>query len=175
LREREVHKVPLQIEPIRFQDYGINIFNSVLTKSALKKTIKKRLITINGFPAATASFISGGEAIVLYEFEESLNKRRFELTLEVVYEDDFLAVINKPPGILVSGNKLKTIIHALPFNLKKSTQPDMLASPKPAHRLDFPTSGLLLVAKSSKSLVALGNMFEKKRFLKYIMPLLLAQ
>ena len=110
--------------------------------------------------------ITGGETIVLYDLEESLVKKTFKSALEIVYEDDFLAIINKPAGILVSGNKLKTIVNALPFNLHKSTQPDVLSFPLPVHRLDFPTSGLLIVAKTNKTLVAFGKMFEKKQIFK---------
>lgn len=166
MNEREVHIALSQNEPIRFQDYGIDIFHSLSTKSSLKKAIKKGLITINGLPANTATYINGGEQIVLYEVEENFKKTTFELTLEVVYEDDFLAVINKPPGILVSGNKLRTIVNALRSNINKSTLPDSLTSPLPVHRLDFPTSGLLIIAKTNKTLISLGNMFEAKEISK---------
>lgn len=166
MKEREVHTVPAQLEPIRFQDYGIDIFHSLSTKSALKKAIKNGLITINGLPANTATFVHGGETITLFESENNKNTRNPNIKLEIVYEDDSLAVINKPSGVLVSGNKLKTIVNALPFSLEKSIQQDALTSPLPVHRLDFPTSGLLLIAKTNKTLVALGKMFGRKEISK---------
>ena len=102
----------------------------------------------------------------MFELEENRRLNNLEFILEVIYEDDYLAIIDKPPGILVSGNKLKTIVNALPFNLQVSSQIDALINPLPVHRLDFPTSGLLLIAKTNNALVALGKMFEEKKISK---------
>ena len=63
----ETHKVPSLENPIRLQEYGVGIFNTVLTKSSLKKTIKKGLILVNQTIASTALFIKGGEIIELLE------------------------------------------------------------------------------------------------------------
>jgi len=71
-----------------------------------------------------------------------------------------MAVINKPAGIIVSGNTFKTVFNALPHNLQKSTQPDALHLPTPVHRLDNQTSGLLLVAKTKTAQIELGNQFK---------------
>jgi RluA family pseudouridine synthase len=84
------------------------------------------------------------------------------LSLEVLFEDSDLAVIWKPSGINVSGNQFKTIQNALMFNLKKSIGIDALNWPKPVHRLDNQTSGVLVIAKSKKARVVLGQAFENK-------------
>ena len=84
----------------------------------------------------------------------------------MVFEDEYLAVINKPPGIEVSGNKYKTIENALSINLKPSAQPDALPWPRPVHRLDYSTSGLLLIAKTSTAQRLLGQAFEERRIHK---------
>ncbi|MGO3183881.1 MAG: RluA family pseudouridine synthase [Aequorivita sp.] len=81
--------------------------------------------------------------------------------LEVLFEDDYLAVIHKPAGILVSGNSFKTIANALDQNLKRSNLPDSTI-PKPVHRLDYATTGILLVGKTSSSIRALNKLFENK-------------
>lgn len=166
MKERQIHTVPLLEQAVRFQDYGVDIFNAINSKSGLKKSIKKGLITINGVLASTATFIKGGEVITLYELEKTKDAINPNIELEIIYEDDYLAVINKPPGVLVSGNKLKTIVNALPYNLKESSQSDALSRPLTVHRLDFPTSGLLLVAKTNKVLISLGKMFEENTILK---------
>ncbi|GHC63594.1 RluA family pseudouridine synthase [Ulvibacter litoralis] len=163
---KETHTVPNQEAPVRFQEYGISIFTSVTTKSGLKKLIKKQVITIDTVPATTATYIKGGETICLFEAETPLKASNLVFPLEVCYEDEHLAIINKPAGILVSGNKHKTIVNALPSNLSKSNEVDALSHPKPVHRLDFPTSGLLLIAKTNTALVALNKLFEEKQISK---------
>lgn len=161
----ETHIAVAQKQPIRLQEYGINIFLHISTKSALKKALKKNLITVDGKIATTATFIKGGEVIELYKPVIAPNKRAFILDLEVIFEDDYLAVINKPAGILVSGNTFKTIANALSQNIKKSSQLDVVV-PQPVHRLDYPTTGLLVVGKTSSSIVALNKLFKEKEITK---------
>lgn len=100
-----------------------------------------------------------GQVIELLETPQSQPKI-FELQLEVLFEDNFMAAIHKPAGFSVSGNAYKTIYNALPFNLKKSTESDALPWPTPLHRLDNQTSGILLIAKTKTAQIALGNQFE---------------
>ena len=76
-----------------------------------------------------------------------------------------MAIINKPAGILVSGNSFATIYNALPLHITKSTQPDAIRS-KPVHRLDYPTSGLLLIGKTNQSVSALHRLFEERKIKK---------
>jgi len=84
----------------------------------------------------------------------------------VVYEDDHMAVINKPAGISVSGNLFKTVVNTLSFNLKESSEKDKLNWPLPVHRIDNPTRGLLIVAKTKTASIKLGQAFEKKQIEK---------
>ncbi len=86
--------------------------------------------------------------------------------MDVIYEDEYIAVVNKPPGINVSGNEFGTIENALLFNIKRSKKKDALIKPKPVHRLDNQTSGLLLIAKTRNTQVNLGDQFEKKQVRK---------
>ena len=76
---------------------------SVPTKSALKKALKKNYITVNGKIATTATLIKGGETIVLTVPEDTSTNKRLVFPLKVLYEDNYLAIIHKPAGILVSG------------------------------------------------------------------------
>lgn len=77
-----------------------------------------------------------------------------------------MAIINKPPGITVSGNSFKNIFNALPYNLKESSEIDKLFKPTPVHRLDNQTSGILLIAKTKTAQVELGNQFSNKTIQK---------
>ena len=137
----------------------------VATRSAIKKAIKKKLILVDNIPATTAKIITGGEKITLFSSEEKLTTKPLKLKLSVVFEDDYLAVIEKPPGILVSGNTFKTIDNALEQNINKSNQYDAV-KPRPVHRLDYPTTGLLLIGKTSSSIQLLNQLFEHKKIKK---------
>lgn len=109
--------------------------------------------------------IQGGEDIGCKINSEGAKDRKLQLDLEVLFEDDFLAVINKPAGILVSGNKFLTVANALAQNLKPSNQLDAL-QPQPIHRLDYATSGVLLVGKTSQSIQKLGELFSSREIEK---------
>ena len=165
MRLLETHIAKEQKSPIRIQEYAVGIFNTVTTRSALKKAIKKKLILVDNIPATTAKIITGGEKITLFSSEEKLTTKPLKLKLSVVFEDDYLAVIEKPPGILVSGNTFKTIDNALEQNINKSNQYDAV-KPRPVHRLDYPTTGLLLIGKTSSSIQLLNQLFEHKKIKK---------
>jgi RluA family pseudouridine synthase len=88
------------------------------------------------------------------------------LPLEILYEDEQLALLIKPADYVVSGNTFQTIERSLPFNLKPSTAADAYPQAKAVHRLDRPTAGLLLVAKTATARKHLGAQFEQKTIQK---------
>ena len=92
---------------MRLQEYGVGIFKAAATKSALKKLLKKGYLSIDGRPASTATWIKGGEQLSLRIPQQPNNQKKLRLVLDVLYEDEFLAVVHKPAGILVSGNSFK--------------------------------------------------------------------
>jgi len=161
----ETHIVPNLPTPIRLQEYGVGIFSAAFTKSALKKALKKKFITVDANIATSATFIHGGECIRLSIPKEVSPKKKLIFPLNVVFEDDYLAVIHKPAGILVSGNRFKSIANALAQNIQHSTLPDA-TTPQPVHRLDYATTGILLVGKTSSSIRALNRLFENKAIKK---------
>ncbi len=159
------HKVPILKQPTRLQDYIVTIFTLLPTKSGCKKAIKKKLILVNGKIATTGLYIKGNETIELFKTQETSPKKQFDFPLEVLFEDNYLAVIYKPAGILVSGNSFATIDNALGQNLQKSILPNA-TRPRPVHRLDYPTSGLLLIGKTTESIIKLNKLFENKEIQK---------
>jgi len=163
--EKYTHVAIPQENPRRLQEYGVGIFPSLFTKSALKKALKKKLILVDGKVGQTSTFIKGNEVITFTPAVGKTSQRKLIHQLEVVYEDDYLAIIHKPAGILVSGNSFKTVANALEQNLRKSQQSDAI-KPQPAHRLDYATTGLLLIGKTSASLLALNRLFENKQIAK---------
>jgi 23S rRNA pseudouridine1911/1915/1917 synthase len=161
----ETH-IALQLKvPTRLQEYAVGIFKTIPTKSGIKKAIKKKLVFVDGAQASTALFIKGGEKIELFQLDTETTFKRLDFPLEVLFEDDFLAIIYKPSGVLVSGNKFVTIANALAQNLQKSSESDAV-KPQPIHRLDYPTSGVLLVGKTSTAITALSQLFETKEVQK---------
>ncbi len=127
----------------------------------MKKVLKQQRITVNNDIATSATYIKGGECITLSTPEDTELSRKLIFPLKVLFEDSYLAVVHKPAGILVSGNSFKTIANALTQNLNPSDLPDPTA-PKPVHRLDYATTGVLLVGKTSSAIRALNKLFEAK-------------
>ncbi|MDO6803899.1 RluA family pseudouridine synthase [Wenyingzhuangia sp. 1_MG-2023] len=160
----EKHISPSLSTPKRLSDYAVGIFQSIPSKAGIKKALKKGLILVNKHRGVSGEFICGGETIELIE-DETVAKKNIDLKLDVIWEDDYLAVIYKPAGLLVSGNKAKTVTNALAFNLQPSNLPNAV-KPQPVHRLDFATSGLLLIGKTADSIAILGKLFEEKNIQK---------
>lgn len=150
---------------MRIQEFDVSVFESIATKSSLKKAIKKKLVLINGKVATTATHISENDTIEIYA-EEMIPKKIFKLEIPIVFEDDDMAIINKPAGFPTNGNYFKTIENALPHNLKLSGAIDALQFPKPVHRLDNPTSGILIVAKTKSAQLQLHQQFEQQQISK---------
>ena len=151
--------------PMRLQEYGVGIFDEIGTKSALKKILKKQCIQVNDIVATSATFIHEGDRISLEIPNDVKFKRKLIFPLKVLFEDDYLAVIHKPAGILISGNSFKTITNALVQNLEESKLSDA-TTPQPVHRLDYATTGLLLIGKTSSSIRRLNKLFENKEVAK---------
>ncbi len=170
MRIIESHIVPAIAEKIRLQEYAVGIFKMLPSKSGLKKAIKKQEILLDGKVAQTSDWIEEHQRIDFIQKEAPVLKV-FKLSLEVVFEDDHLAVINKVSGYPTSGNYFKTIEHALPYNLKISALSDALQYPLPVHRLDNPTSGLLIVAKTKSAQLKLHQDFEEIKIHKIYLAL----
>lgn len=149
----------------RLSDLPAGTFQTIKSRKAFKMALKQGLVLLNGKQAYTADQVQGGELIELFK-EPIQHKPIIPLQLEVLFEDEFLAVVYKPAGLLVSGNKRWTFENALPENLKKSDQTDSLARPEPIHRLDYPTSGALLVGKTAGMVSLLNRQFEARSIQK---------
>lgn len=112
--------------------------------------------------ATSATLVKAGDRLSLSIPQEVSPGKTLVLPLKLLFEDDYLAVIHKPAGILVSGNSFKTIANALVQNIQRSNLPDA-TKPQPVHRLDYATTGALLIGKTSSSIRALNRMFEDKK------------
>ena len=148
----EAHTVPALVEKERISDYAVNIFKILPTKSGIKKALKKGEITIDGRKASSGDWLFGGEKITI---SQENKVRPYKLNYDVVYEDDHLAVINKPAGIPVHSHAHRNIQNSLSYNLSASSIDDAMLIPRPVHRLDHETSGLLIIAKTYQAMTQL--------------------
>ena len=89
-----------------------------------------------------------------------------EIKLNIVYEDEHFAVINKPQGMVVhpasSYQKNDTLVNALLADLDKLSSINGVIRPGIVHRLDKDTSGLIVVAKTDEAHKSLASQIEKK-------------
>lgn len=155
----ERHTVPVGIEKERLSDYLVGIFSHLPSRKSVKKAIDNKQVLVNGNRASTGLWVQPGMQI---ELLPKVKKPVYELNIPVVYEDEHLAIVNKPAGLATSGNDFKTLENTLSFNLKVVNG----FQPQPVHRLDRATSGLLIVAKSAKSRILLGEMLADRKVKK---------
>lgn len=162
---KESHLVPKLDSPQRLSDYVVGIFQSITSKKGMRKAIDKRLVNINDKTGYTSNYINGGETITLLQEDEKqiALPKPVKLDIEVLFEDEHLAVVNKPAGLLVHGNQKVTLCNALPLSLERSKEMDYVTRPDPIHRLDYPTSGVLLVGKTRTTITALNKLFEERK------------
>lgn len=153
-------------EGLYLQDYlKLHFRNQLPTSNLVKKTIKKGLVQVNSKIGKTGTIIHLEDSIVLLA-DNSTPPKPFPLDFEIIFEDDSIAVINKPAGIKVSGNSYRTIQNAIIGKLSNSELSDKLNWPKPVHRLDEPTSGILLIAKTKTAQTNLSQQFENRTIKK---------
>ena len=148
----------------RLSDYLIGVFEELPSRKSVKKAIDKGRVKVNGQVANTGYFPQQNDEVQL--FEEALKHPEYQFKVEVVYEDDYYALINKPAGLKVSGNEHQNLQNCLSFNLTKSSQKDALLYPRPAHRIDSMTRGLVLVAKTYSYLRHFLALFENRQISK---------
>ena len=169
-KNRDRYEVPKNSRPQFLNVLAPTLFKFLASKSRARKAILNGELLVNGQKAVSDTKVFGGDII---EFKKKVqgNKKKglkkvYKEKLPVVYEDVHMAVLNKPGGIPVNGNQFKTLENTLPFNLKESREEDALAIMRPLHRLDNPTCGLVLVAKTERAQVIMGRQFEKKTIRK---------
>jgi len=171
---RETHRVTQEFVGLRLQEYAPQVLTLLPTRSGVKKALKRQEILIDGKPATSARIMQEGMTLELLE-GESISSRIYRIDLPILFEDEYLAIINKPAGIPVSGNQFKTIQNSLVGVLSPSTQEDALPIPLPVHRLDALTSGLLVIAKTGQARRALGTIFEERKVQKFYQAIVIGE
>ncbi|WP_421871157.1 RluA family pseudouridine synthase [Marinoscillum sp.] len=158
---------------LRLPDYLIGIFDELPTKSSIKKAIKAGKVSINDQIARTADIPTKDQVISLSEIDQQINP--YPLALEICYEDEHLLIVNKPAGLPTSGNYFRTLTAALAHTHPQPATNGMLHSPKPVHRLDSLTSGLVIAAKTTRARYLLGQQFETGQIRKTYQALVMGK
>ncbi|HKW08011.1 MAG TPA: RluA family pseudouridine synthase [Candidatus Dormibacteraeota bacterium] len=123
-----------------------------LSRAAAARLIKGHLVRVNGLPAEPARRVSAGDVVEI-EIPEAyaIATEPENIPLDVLYEDEDLAVINKPAGMVVHpapGHYSGTLVHALLGRGGEWAAAGGAARPGIVHRLDKGTSGLIVVARN---------------------------
>jgi 23S rRNA pseudouridine1911/1915/1917 synthase len=119
------------------------------SRGRLQQWIRAGQVALDGRVPKTREIVQGGEQVQIdAEVTVETVSKAQAIALDVVYEDDDLLVINKPPGLVVhpaAGNPDGTLLNALLYHA-----PDLAALPRAGivHRLDKETSGLMMVARN---------------------------
>src|SRR5262245_5371456 len=136
---------------------------SNITRSQIQILNKSGAIRIDGRQDKSGYRIRGGETIeVDLETLRPTPLSPEQIPLQILFEDQDLAVIEKPAGLVVhpgSGTKTKTVVHGLLFHFRNLSSVGGTSRPGIVHRLDKNTSGLLIVAKNNLAHSRLSSVF----------------
>ncbi len=143
--------------------------NGEISRSMLQKLFKDGLVTINGISAAKSYMVKKGDIIAVDVPEpEPLDVVPENIPVDIVYEDDFLLVVNKPKGMVVhpaAGNYSGTLVNALLYHCDgRLSSINGVIRPGIVHRIDKDTSGLLIVAKTDKAHTGLAEQIKAHTF-----------
>lgn len=136
------------------------------SRSHIKNLIEKGLVKVNGKVVKAGYALKTGENIEIeVQKPEAISTDAEDVDFEIVYQDEDLAVINKPQGLVVhpcSSTKSGTLVNGLLYKIKDLSGINGQLRPGIVHRLDKDTSGLLVVAKNDFAHVRLAEQIKNK-------------
>jgi 23S rRNA pseudouridine1911/1915/1917 synthase len=159
--------------PLRVDKFLINFIEHA-TRTKIQKAATEGNIKVNGNVVKSNYKVKAGDVVTV---EYTYPQKEFELIpedipLNIVYEDDDFLIVNKDAGMVVHpgfGNYSGTLVNALAFHFKNL--PNMGEEDRPGlvHRIDKNTSGILVIAKTEKSMTILAKKFADRELnRKYI-------
>lgn len=124
-----------------------------ISRSKAQKLVENKNILVNGNVSKASYVVKLGDVIEVLSLEEEVLVVDAEnIPLDIVYEDEYLLVVNKPSGMVVhpgNGNYNHTLVNALMYHCNSNLSTiNGAVRPGIVHRIDADTSGLLLVAKN---------------------------
>ncbi len=151
----------------------IDKFLSVLvadcSRTSIQKSIENGSVLVNGAQTNKKYKVQIGDEIKLLETElKPIDAEPENIPLDIVFEDEYLLVVNKPRGMVVHpapGNYSGTLVNALLYHCKDSLSGiNGVLRPGIVHRIDKDTSGLLIVAKTDKAHLGLAEQIKEHSF-----------
>jgi 23S rRNA pseudouridine1911/1915/1917 synthase len=140
------------------------------SRSLIQKAIEAGSVTVNESPSKASYKIRPGDRIRLSLPQPSHDMAVPEdIPLDILYQDEYLAVINKPFDMVVhpaKGHWSGTLVNALAFHFGKLSELNGSYRPGIVHRLDRDTSGVILVAKEEATHRDLSYQFERRKVFK---------
>ena len=137
-----------------------------LSRSFVQKLIEDGHVLVNGKTARPSLKMKAGDAVsVVIPPLEPCDMLAEDIPLSIVYEDDDLLVVDKPPGMTTHpapGSPNHTLVNALLAHLPALPESDSPARPGIVHRLDKDTSGLIIIAKTPAALADLSAQFKSR-------------
>ena len=147
--------------------------NTNITRSKIQRMIKANNILVNDKNTKNSYILKEKDKITINDdYSEEINIEKENIPLDIVYEDDYLLVVNKKSGMVVHpapGNYTNTLVNALMYHCNNLSNLNGEIRPGIVHRIDADTSGLLLVAKNDEVHADLARQIKNKTVLrKYI-------
>lgn len=141
-----------------------------LSRGLANEQIKNGQILVNGEAKKAKYAVKEGD-IISYEVPEPevVEYVAEDLPLEIVYQDEDVAVVNKPQGMVVhpsAGHTSGTLVNALMYHIKDLSGINGVLRPGIVHRIDKDTSGLLMIAKNDQAHLALADELKDKKSLR---------
>ena len=164
----EYHSFTVEESRLRIDQYLANKLPDI-SRSKIQNLIKLGQVTINGEPVKSSLILQGNEAIEC-KFQAQIIDESIAgevMDLNIIFEDDYLAVINKPTGLVVhpgSGNWSGTLLNGLVHHFNNLSRQDSMR-PGIVHRLDRDTTGIILVAKSDVAHRKMSKLFEERKII----------
>jgi 23S rRNA pseudouridine1911/1915/1917 synthase len=158
-----------KVDGLRLDHYLVMMFPDY-SRSNIRKVIDAEAVLVNGNVAKPSYKVRYGDQIRIWLPEPSHDIPQPEdIPLEVLYEDEFLALVNKPADMVVhpaKGHWQGTLVNALQFHFGQLSMLSGEYRPGIVHRLDRDTSGVILVAKDELTHRDVSYQFEHRKVFK---------
>lgn len=146
---------------IRIDKYLIDLLN--ISRSKIQKLIDSNNIKVNGKDIKNSYIVRVDDEIIVNDIIENNEILPEKMDLDIIYEDEYLLVVNKPSGMVVHpslGHYTNTLVNGLMYYTSLSNDK---IRPGIVHRIDKDTSGLLLVAKNDDVHLYLSEEIKKRK------------
>ena len=145
------------------------------SRETITKMLAEEYILVNGKSIKASYKVKVGDVILIKDgFVKEMSLEATKMDIDIVYEDEYLMVINKDSGVVVhpgAGNSNDTLVNGLLYYNKTLSKGEEFR-PGIVHRLDKDTSGLMIVAKDDKAHELLADDFKNKRIHREYIALL---